>query len=564
MGIGGRSIGAAILVAGAIACGKVRPMAASGGSAACTRCHGDPSRAAADGTDPLVAAAPPRSLSGSRDPATRGVGAHLRHVLGGPSSRAVACASCHALPVAGLVHPRQQQGGVTFSGLAAAAWPGAPAIAPAWNGTSCGSTYCHGAFPGGEATNAPAWTAPRANACGTCHGLPPPAPHPQLGSCGGCHPGYTAGSVDLARHLNGVVDAGVGPGTACGDCHAVPPDTGAHRVHYGDDTRPPRAGYGDLRLLADFLPAGASYYMFGCGNCHPLEPARHLDGVVEVELYDAAAPAGSLKARASPVAAYVGGSCSGVYCHSSGQASPTYATTAGWTSGVRTACGDCHGNPPRYPSGGAGTETANSHLVLADDGWELGHYAGLPGPWHATGPSAHGGWSAPRNAAPITCQTCHFDTTDPAATGPSGFYWLGTDGDYRLDLPGADATRLTQQAWLATQCSTCHPPVRGAVLPLRHVNGARDVRFDPRSATGALAGYPGAPSDPATAPAWIILSTGATWSTGLQAASYDAATRTCSNVGCHLLQTSVRWGLVPVGVASCDYCHQQAGVPPPP
>jgi predicted CxxxxCH...CXXCH cytochrome family protein len=487
------------------------------------------------------------------------VGAHQAHLRGGTLRRAVACEECHHVPssLRDPLHAAGRHAALDWGPLATAR-----GAAPSWDrvAATCSAVYCHGAFALGASSNAPRWTGgPPEAACGTCHGLPPPPPHPLAGACGGCHPGYTDSSVDPDLHVNGLPDGRFGG--ACGACHDVPPATGAHVAHYGDTSSPPLATYGDLRVLADYRPAGAAAYMFGCGNCHPIDPAKHLDGAVEVELADPAAPAGSLKARAAPGAAYAAGTCRGVYCHSSGQEAPTYAATPGWTSGARLGCDGCHGNPPRYASGGAGTATANTHLVLADDGWELGHYAGLPGPWHT---SVHGGWVAGRDSAPITCQTCHHGTADPASAGPSGFYWLDSGGSYRLDVPGADAGRLSSPAWLNTQCGTCHAPAQGRVLPLRHVNGTRDVAFDPRPETGGLAGWPGAPADPATGPYWMILSGGVPWSRSLAAASYEPATKTCSNVGCHLKQTSVRWGLVPVGMASCDYCHQQAGIPPPP
>jgi predicted CxxxxCH...CXXCH cytochrome family protein len=95
------------------------------------------------------------------------------------------------------------------------------------------------------------------------------------------------------------------------------------------------------------------------------------------------------------------------------------------------------------------------------------------------------------------------------------------------------------------------------VLPLRHVNGTRDVVFDPRAATGSLPGYPGAPADPATGPYWAVLSDGSVFSAAPGSASYDPATKTCSNAACHLKQTTVKWGLIPVGGATCNNCHQQ-------
>ena len=201
-----------------------------------------------------------------------------------------------------------------------------------------------------------------------------------------------------------------------------------------------------------------------------------MDGVVDVTLAPAGAAAGSLKARNAPGAAYdaAGGSCGGVYCHSSGQAAPAYVASPAWTAPAGTlGCGGCHANPPAYPSGGAGAPDANGHLQLQADGFEWGHFAGLPGPWHRT---KHGGYWPGNDAAPITCQTCHFDTVDPAAAGPSGFYWLDTTGTYQL-----------AGGLLGFDCRECHgttsgPPAgSGRALPLRHVNGRREVVFDPRT-----------------------------------------------------------------------------------
>jgi predicted CxxxxCH...CXXCH cytochrome family protein len=548
-----------------LACGDPRP-AAFAPANPCALCHGSQANPA-----------PPRSVAGAVATTAVEVGAHQLHLRDTPIRQAIACSECHHVPasVGDPLHARGTHATLTWGALATHDG----AATPAWDRATatCSGVYCHGATLRAPPATGPTWTfaaepplsPPSAAVCGACHGWPPPSPHPQQSSCYGCHPGTVRpdGTIDVAGglHVNGRIDGG--GGGACGDCHDVPPTSGAHLAHYGDTSKPPLAAYGDLKVLADYRPAGAGYYMFGCGNCHPIDPSKHMDGVVEVELADAAAPAGSLKARAALGATYAGGTCSGVYCHSSGQEAPAYATTPAWTSGATLGCSGCHDNPPRYPSGGAGTATANSHLVLADDGWELGHFAGLPGPWHV---SYHGAWIAGRDAAPITCQACHYETADPAATGPSGFYWLDTTGNYRLDVAGADASRLTTAAWLNTQCATCHAPGgaapagQGRVLPLRHVNGTRDVVFDPRTAIGSLPGYPGAPAAPATAPYWAVLSDGSVFSAAPGSATYDPATKTCSNAACHLKQTAVRWGLVPVGITSCDYCHQQSGVPPPP
>ena len=84
---------------------------------------------------------------------------------------------------------------------------------------------------------------------------------------------------------------------------------------------------------------------------------------------------------------------------------------------------------------------------------------------------------------------------DPAAAGPSGFYWLDTTGAYQL--PGGQ---------LHFACSACHgtaggpPSGAGKVLPLRHVNGRREVVFDPRTTLPDLAWLP-----PATGLALVAL-----------------------------------------------------------
>jgi hypothetical protein len=63
--------------------------------------------------------------------------------------------------------------------------------------------------------------------CGSCHAIPPAAPHPQATACGTCHPGFTSSAVNAGTHLNGRVDASM----KCGSCHAMPPGSGEHAEH---------------------------------------------------------------------------------------------------------------------------------------------------------------------------------------------------------------------------------------------------------------------------------------------------------------------------------------------
>jgi predicted CxxxxCH...CXXCH cytochrome family protein len=495
------------------------------------------------------------------------VGAHRAHLEGDTSwHRAVVCDDCHLVPtgVADPGHldtPRPAE--LTFGAVATAR-----GATPVWNGTTCAGLHCHGGtlLPGGSNTE-PVWTEVGTGqaACGTCHGLPPDPPHPLVPGdrCDGCHPFTGHTPDDPETHVDGTLDL-----APCGSCHPVPPSTGAHATHFTDPSDPPQVTYGDLRVLEDFDPSGGPGYRFGCGACHPIDPAKHMDGTVEVELADPAAPPSSLKGRADRAAAFDPRTktCQGVYCHSNGAGVLAFATTPPWTgtfSGDR--CTACHQNPPAYPSGGAGSETANSHLLLASDGYEYGHFGGLPGPWHTSHHRADA--SGVLEAAPITCQTCHFETVDPANVGPGGFYYLDTSGNY--DLGGQ----------LGYACATCHDGApgspasgSGAVLPLRHVNGHHDVVFDPRESIPAdVTGLP-APPDRPTYPMWVDIlpfgglpagstTDGATWSLTLSGASWDPGTKTCSNVPCHLQQSypggpALVWGTVPVGWDTCSgVCH---------
>jgi predicted CxxxxCH...CXXCH cytochrome family protein len=538
----------------------------------CSFCHGARNATTMAGFDVAAHpawAAPPDAvaerLSGVAAPERTGAHqAHLAGVSGGHAiSAPFACGTCHPVP-ADYRHARGLPATVTLSCAGQAQLPAVLGSYDAVSGTC--TTYCHGA------ARSASWATGHVD-CTSCHGAPP-APdtgHPVVASdlrgCVGCHPAAMKadGTIDAAggKHVNGAVEA-----EGCGGCHGNPPATGAHLAHLGLES----SAYGDVQTLQDRLPGvgpadAPRVYAFGCGLCHPTDPAKHRDGTMQVELRGTGATTGSLKARSRADAAFdaATGRCSGVYCHSSGQAAPVFAGTPDWRGTEKLGCAGCHANPPRYVTGGAGTATANSHLDLADDGWESGHFLGLLGPWHT---SKHGGnWSAVDDAAPITCQTCHAETTDPAATGPSGFYWLDTTGDYAL--PGGDPSRVDRGYLDDLRCTTCHGPTgpatagAGRVLPLRHVNGARDVVFDARTTLPPIAWLPQpAPSAPywmtsgspsmADWPATVTWN-GTTISFSLEGASYDPATKTCTSVACHMAERP-RWG-APNGYVACSNCH---------
>lgn len=581
------------------ACGSARDVA--DGQPLCQRCHGGESGNAA----------PPRSVGGASATTEVAVGAHQAHLVAGRLRGPIACAECHVVPADMAGHEAEiariaagTASRVTFGPLAdrgagTAAWD--PATA------TCSATYCHGAnLNHGGSLQVPTWTVVDAGhsqaACGTCHGYPPdPAttPHPDVSAvaagCSACH-SRTVEDDDVtikvaADGTSTHIDGGLtidDVGGACTYCHGFPPSDAAHAVH----THAAVAAYGDLRQADDVFAADSARYAFGCGHCHPLDFAEHgrhfsESAGVFVTLTPDAGTEGSLRALASATAAYdpADTTCSGVYCHSTGQELPAFVATPGWSSGATLGCDGCHANPPRYATGGAGAATANSHVGLLEESdgktYETGHFGGFPAMAHDG--SQHG--AVAEASSPITCQTCHWNTTDPAHTGPSGFYYLDTSGRFDLGgtgdfcFGGSGSTCVGGTVAPAYACAQCHdgtPPSQGgAVRPYFHANGARDVAFDPRTSITGTPTLPPAPDTPTRpywftgAPAWVGTAVGAsggmegtTASFHLASATWDPATKTCGSVACHFNAANrppIRWGepLLYAGVpdGTCGICH---------
>ncbi len=316
-------------------------------------------------------------------------------------------------------------------------------------------------------------------------------------------------------HGANITQHGSGAG-GCSGCHGFPPSDATHLKHAGAITS---SSYGDISTTPD----GATGYAFGCGNCHPLSNANHRNGTVDVELYNASSPAGSVKALNPSNAAYNPSTktCSNVYCHSyndwttigsvpmpwpqnagdpavpANTVTTRYYQTPTWGSTGLT-CSGCHGNPPQTNyltnSGGSG----DSHSWLDDWG-----YADLHG-WNMGS-----GWA-------VSCRTCHNDTVRDVSPFTYGTFTLGNITWYDVALYG-------------------NIPIYGYS---KHVNGAVDIVFDKVNTLTYN-----------TTPNPTILN--------LNSATYSSSTRTCSNVSCHLNQTSVTWGMPYRNWDSteCNRCH---------
>ena len=240
----------------------------------CTACHGALPVAGVTLTNALASAAPGVTgtntvdTTGQTATTAAGVGVHRVHLTTGTIRNALACTECHALPVsntdvthaisgAGTGGARATLSFGTLATRSTNAWSGAP-VTPSYAGSttgaagttggSCASTYCHGNFTNGAAA-APAWTASGTITCNSCHGRTarghgqPAGRHAPAdnATCGNCHTGYTGTTVNLANHLNGLLD--VIPQT-CTSCH-------------GDTARAAAASATDLDALGANLAKAA-------------------------------------------------------------------------------------------------------------------------------------------------------------------------------------------------------------------------------------------------------------------------------------------------------------------
>ncbi|MBK7583985.1 MAG: CxxxxCH/CxxCH domain-containing protein [Myxococcales bacterium] len=329
------SLGAVVIAAVAAAlapgCQSQRDDVANQKASACTSCHGDPNRV---GTD-LERAAPPTDSTGKTDPSSPGVGAHAAHLTATKTHDPVACTECHIVP------KQTSDKGHLDDDRPAEFTPGDLAKQggrdPQYQNFRCSDTYCH-------RDSDAVWTSPRSSdaACGTCHSLPPPAPHPKSTKCPDCHGAVVdaSGIKNPALHVNGTIDVGDLP---CDSCHgsdgnpAPPSDlsgntevtalgVGAHRVH---------------------LAGGAVSRPVPCSECHvvPAEfkAAGHTDSDLPAELtFSGAAIANNRK----PTWDRNVRKCSDAWCHSpeAPGPSPEWTTTSG-----PLPCGGCHGTPPAPP-----------------------------------------------------------------------------------------------------------------------------------------------------------------------------------------------------------------------
>jgi predicted CxxxxCH...CXXCH cytochrome family protein len=380
-------VGATAALVSLAHCGEQRPVprvAATSEANACANCHGTPS----------LGGAPPPTHSGATGTEVMEVGAHVAHLTGGRITGPVACTECHVVPqdVAEPGHMDASRPKVVFGPLAST---GGTAT---WNrdeGTC--AVYCHGATlaAGGTATT-PLWNRVDGTQvlCGSCHGAPPPPPHPQVAGCAACHPATVRPDnsliVDGGAHVNGRVDvfathppgwlapevhglaakddldscqtchgesfAG-GTGPSCNDCHGGPQwqtnCTFCHGDRVSGVPAPPRGPRNETSTSDPAVGAHTTHVTasglaraFSCDVCHAVPTnLAHIDGDPSPRFGTLARTAGS-----TPTWDPATLSCATTYCHG-GTLRGGSNTTPVWTrvDGTQAACGTCHSAPPPAP-----------------------------------------------------------------------------------------------------------------------------------------------------------------------------------------------------------------------
>lgn len=404
--------------------------------AECMACHGDPAN---EGS----AVAPPRDLRGNSDTSARGVGAHQLHLGAGGTHAPVACDECHVVPATVDAPGHSDTGGPAevVLGTLGARGVSQDGYDP---GTATCQAYCHGARRSGV------WNAPRssAEACGSCHGLPPALPHPQSERCTACHEAgaeHDGVFVDGALHVNGLVEASV---PACNACHGASEDGAPPPSLAGaTDSADPAVGAHQVHLAGSSRARAVL-----CEECHrvpatPIESEHPNGGRAEVVLTGVGAPVG-----AGGVGYDMAARTCTTWCHSLAGDTPSPA----W-NGASVACDGCHGEPPPAPHPQSLACFACHPNAQADRSF--------------VDPALHVDGIV-QVAVTSSCTACHGSGDDPAPP-------VDLAGNTETSAPGVGAHRAhlaSSTMRRAMTCDDCHP-VPSAPLASPHADGRLDLAF---------------------------------------------------------------------------------------
>ncbi len=486
-----------------------------GFKASCGGCHGNP---------PTVnAATSPNGLVWTTTTGSTTAGAHNAHV----TTDRIACDSCHYNSVGtGATHDSRKvtigfggfnintQGG-TYGGQAGVAYE--PTVTspvtqvPSGAAKTCANVYCHGATmaSNGGTNTSPVWDSAASGACGTCHGT----------------------------------------------SSTSAPTLGSHTTH-----------------------ASSTGYSFACDRCHPNVPAGdglHVNGDVAWSfnatdsrtngaLYKGFTTS-STAARA-PSVSY--GSCTNLYCHSTGTTTPTYQTPAPtWGNNGVTGdgtCGKCHGVLDATPPA-SGPHTKH-----------VGTAAGLQFACSKCHDSVVNSTANSTTAATIKDKTLHVNGAKNVAfdaTNTGGSYngtncdniYCHSQGTGGISGDGRSVTMpATLPTWSgSTNCGSCHgadatgrPAYASGTLKANshtlatHSQKTCDVCHNPTTTTGNTI------TNTANHDNKIYNVGGSGTVPSIMTYAYSAAGGSCSNSYCHGT-APIQWGAS--GTLTCSSCHTSMG-----
>jgi len=308
--------------------------------ASCSLCHGSEENDA-----------PPAALSGAVDTDLLAVGAHQSHLRGGLVRAAIGCDECHIVPqeVADPGHLDPAPADLSFGALATA-----EDAAPIWDReqATCRNTYCHGATLSGGKHAEPVWNLVDGSqsSCKSCHGAPPPPPHPSWSNCWYCHPETVNedGSIDIAggAHMDGELTAL----DQCWDCHGTEASAGAPPAAIDGAEETTELGVG---AHASHLTDNTIRHAIECSECHRVPAEVGSSGHLGTDLPAEIVFGALARARgAEPTWSgdQPGPACSNVYCHGATLEGGTDRDPV-WTlvDQSQVACDSCHGAPPPSP-----------------------------------------------------------------------------------------------------------------------------------------------------------------------------------------------------------------------
>ena len=344
----------------------------------CTLCHGD-----ATISNTAINAAPGRDTLGNTSTSAPFVGAHAAHLNAGVLSQAIACTECHTVPPSGdTTHFSTFPSPVAFNWGPLASSAG---VTPSWNGVAYTCTnYCHGATLSGGTLTKPTWTVVNGTqaACGTCHGAPPPSPHPAatLAQCHGCHSGTvnSDGTINVAGglHVDGVVEI---TGGTCTSCHGnsnisqFPLDAAPPYDTLGNSaTSAPGVGAHQIHLVNTDLRSSP----IACTECHVV-PGDTTHSTEPLNLTWGLLASACITTNCTPGPSFNTATlqCTN-YCHGSNLGAGGSNTNPQWNKvdGTQAACGTCHGLPPPPSTG----HVQLNGCGFCHCGYTTGAYAGMP------------------------------------------------------------------------------------------------------------------------------------------------------------------------------------------